>query len=268
MLVEYDGFHLDLFDADAISQDVAKGVAWEPHLVAFMRAFITRGMNCVDVGANFGVHTLEMARLTDGTVFAFEPQPEHFQRLMRNVELNGMTNVMTFNSALGDSTKMVNAPLFHPTELTGRHNLGDVSIDRPTHLPTVRVCCVTLDSVLVDTPIDFVKIDVQGYELFALDGMTQVIAKCFPTMVVEFEDHQLAKFGLDGAALHARLRSLGYTIILLDYVYPSDHVCVHESRLGAFLDKFRDRIVLRAGRNDVCPSVSHLVTHKLVSARS
>lgn len=263
MHVEYRGFKLVLYSCDAISQDLKRNQPWEPHVCAFLNEYIEPHFCCVDLGANFGVHTLEMARLTMNKVYAFEPQPQNFALLLENVKNNGLQNVVTIPKAVGCNVEMVDIPMFDLHE-DGRQNLGDVSVNLACHSAKTSVECCTLDSMPELNHVDFLKIDIQGYELFALQGMTHILRRCSPTMIVEFEDHQLDKYNYDAATIFHYLQDLEYHIFLLEYQYQSDHVCVHESKLQAFTEKFGARIVERYGINPVCPSISALVTQKLV----
>ena len=68
------------------------------------RSLIRPGMHILDVGSNVGFHSLEFARWTgpSGKVDAFEPAPENYLVLQRNVEASGLDNVSTFEIAVSD----------------------------------------------------------------------------------------------------------------------------------------------------------------------
>jgi hypothetical protein len=82
--------------------------------------------------------------------------------------------------------------------------------------------------------VDLIKIDVQGYEKFILEGGIETIKKHKPIMIVEFEEFQLNKFGYGSKNLFDTIRKLDYEIYFLEYVYPSDHVCVHKDYVKVF----------------------------------
>jgi hypothetical protein len=98
-----------------------------------------------------------------------------------------------------------------------------------------------------------------------LRGAASTIARDRPTLIVEFESHQLAKTGTTCAELATLLRDMGYTIFFLAYEYPSDHVCVHASRLSEFCAKFEDWILPHTESNSVNANVEFGVTEKVVS---
>src|SRR5438094_750470 len=70
----------------------------------FIESLVHPGDVAVDVGANIGYHTLIFARAVGerGRVFAYEPDPDNFRLLRRNVELNGYRNVRPFQAAVSD----------------------------------------------------------------------------------------------------------------------------------------------------------------------
>ena len=111
-------------------------------------------------------------------------------------------------------------------------NIGDLSIGDGGEEIEIK----TLDSI-IPNGFDFIKIDVQGYEKFVLEGAIDNIRKYKPTIIVEFEEHQLRKFGYGCTELFDMIRELGYVIYFLDYHYPSDHVCVHKDKLNDFILK-------------------------------
>ena len=76
----------------------------EPHLITFINEYLSNGDIAMDIGACFGYHTLEMARVVGetGHVYAFEPQSEMFQLLCENIKNNNLSQTTLHNNALGD----------------------------------------------------------------------------------------------------------------------------------------------------------------------
>jgi FkbM family methyltransferase len=136
---------------------------------------ITKGEVVVDCGAHFGAFTLYAARAVGekGTVVAFEPDSLNFEKLVSNIELNRLTNVI----ALKKGVYSKNASLaFESSHDDAAHFLADGGLDsRPgTCLPVV-----TLDSELGALGIrrvDFIKMDVEGAEIEAVKGAARTLA--------------------------------------------------------------------------------------------
>jgi len=133
---------------------------------------IRPGMQVVDVGANIGLLSMEFARLvgSNGHVYSFEPEPKLFNILEQNCRNNGFQNISCFNMAVGE--KSGKSLLFRPAL-----HLGDSRMfgEEKSQREKIAVNMSRLDEVLNHQHIDFVKIDVQGYEMQVLKGMERLI---------------------------------------------------------------------------------------------
>lgn len=122
----------------------------------------------VDVGANVGAFSLYQAIAKHAEhVIAFEPSPQVFTRLAKNIEINGLKNVRVVNAAVGDQ----------PGELS--FSEGRMSANcRVSETGSTKVACVRLDDELKDVPsIDILKIDTEGYEINVLRGASETLKK-------------------------------------------------------------------------------------------
>ena len=156
---------------------------------------VGRGDTFVDVGANVGYYTLLAAKLVgeEGRVIAFEPDPESFALLERNVRLNGFENVILEQKAVSNEPGTVR--LYLAPENKGDHRIYET---RRQPREFVEVEAVTLDHYFSDDleRIDFVKIDVQGADLAVLEGMTEIFdANQHLLLSVEFWPYGLREFG-------------------------------------------------------------------------
>jgi FkbM family methyltransferase len=139
------------------------------------------GALVVEVGANIGAHTVELARLAghDGEVHAFEPQRIVFQALCANLALNQFANVFARQAAVGEKAGTITVP---PLDPAVRTNFGGVSLQGVTFGESVPL--VTLDSL--DLPAcQFLKVDVEGMEVEVLNGSEQLIETHRPIMYLE-----------------------------------------------------------------------------------
>jgi FkbM family methyltransferase len=139
------------------------------------------GALVVEVGANIGAHTVELARLAgrDGEVHAFEPQRIVFQALCANLALNQCANVFAMQAAVGEKAGTITVP---PLDPAVRTNFGGVSLQGVTFGESVPL--VTLDSL--DLPAcQFLKVDVEGMEVEVLKGSEQLIETHRPIMYLE-----------------------------------------------------------------------------------
>lgn len=113
----------------------------------------------LDIGANIGLHTIIMSKL-GSKVISFEPDPEHFLKLKKNIKLNNLKNVEVHNYALSNSnsTKYFVRVL---NNLTGNHIINSKNkVYGPVSLIKVKV----KDSAKYLEMVDFAKIDCEGQE--------------------------------------------------------------------------------------------------------
>ena len=169
------------------------------------------GMVVADVGANLGLYTLLASQRVGphGRVHAFEPDPNNFKLLRRNVEANGCTNVVLHQAAVADAVGTI--CLHRCEEHHGDHRIYATSAAGRT---TVEVPLTTLDAALADSPrLDVVKMDIQGSEWRAIEGMTRLLARNPSlTMFLEFWPRGLRESGGDAEALLRRFHGLGLRV--------------------------------------------------------
>ena len=179
------------------------------------KSFVRKGMMVVDIGANLGYYTLIAADLVgpQGKVFAFEPDPENFRLLLKNIEANGYRNVKAVNQAVTDKTGK--AELFLCEESSGSHSIHDFGEKRKS----ITVSSTSLDDFLGKrfSRVDLVKIDVEGVEPIVFSGMKEII-KANPKLVIitEFWPHALKKAGFDPADFLKTLEDQDFLIHLIN----------------------------------------------------
>jgi len=213
-----------IFPNDAIAQHLKSGKPWEPHFKTVVQHLVKEGDTVMDCGANFGYNSVIMGKQVGptGKLFAFEPQRIIHQQLCGNMILNNIYNASVYNIALGNEeglTRMNPVPYDLDWVNIGDTSIGDggdvVKIDR-------------LDNYWVDD-VSFIKMDVQGYELFTLLGGENHIKQLLPDIFIEVEEHQLAKFGVTKDQLFDYIKSFGYRMFRIDNEYPCDHICTVHS---------------------------------------
>lgn len=170
--------------------------------VAVMRAVTPRGAAIADVGANIGALVLPLARLAvDGVVvYAYEPQPNVFHRLCANLALNGLTNVVARNVAVGAAAATGVVPHL---DYTTQHVSGGVRIAFAGAGQAVPVVALDAEDFGA-APLGLLKIDVEGHEAAVIEGAAQRIASDRPAIYVECRSR--AAF----ARIRAVLDPLGY----------------------------------------------------------
>lgn len=177
--------------------------------VAILRRLVSSGMTVVDIGANQGLYTLFLADLArPGKVFAFEPHPMLYERLVANVRENRIESVECSQTAISNSSGSLTLRL-------GQINLGNnyIVAAGANASAGVEVPAATLDELFEGTKIDFLKIDVQGWEAAALQGGRSLLEKNRDIVLLfEFWPYGLRRSGVVPKVLFSYLTELGFSI--------------------------------------------------------
>jgi FkbM family methyltransferase len=175
--------------------------------------FIKADCVVLDVGANIGFLTLNFAqRCPNGFVFAFEPDSINFRRLKKNVDLNDLANIKALNMALGANNEERFLYRLY------RNNPGAnriLNCDPSSQTASERVQVNRLDDVALAlnlNRLDVVKIDVEGFEVFAIQGAEKTFAKYRPILFVELAEKNLREQGFTASFLVQYIESLNYEI--------------------------------------------------------
>jgi FkbM family methyltransferase len=131
----------------------------------------------IDCGANHGFSTVLFAKWVgpQGKVYAFEPSSHNMALLKENLRLNGITNVICHQVAVGAASGTVSI---------SSHPNASVVLDATANHSLEKVSLVRLDDVLEGETPNFLKLDVEGFELEALKGASRTLA-CAQRLDVE-----------------------------------------------------------------------------------
>lgn len=153
---------------------------WETWVTQAIARYVKPGMRCIDVGANCGYYTLLLASLVGetGHVSAFEPYEPLVKLLRQSIQVNGFSErVQVYPAAASDQQGQA---ILHVRD----DRLGDSTLVPAEAWAFHQVPTIQLDQCA--TTIDFVKIDVQGYELQVLAGMQELIERS-PSIAIALE---------------------------------------------------------------------------------
>jgi len=163
----------------------AMGGTFEPAVVSLLSMLTDKGSRCLDVGANIGLTACALSTLCpDGKIAAVEPVPRTFGFLQRNVK--GLSRVTAFKHALG-STEGVLRMQGNPNFLAGSFVADEYDIQDGGHF-TEEVPVKTIDKAFQSfglDRLDFIKIDVEGFEIEVFEGGRQVIGDLKPLTFLE-----------------------------------------------------------------------------------
>ena len=158
----------ELHDYQMLLQ-LQKGEVYEPEVTYYISQELKAGHTFVDIGANNGYYTILASQLVSATgkVLSFEPNHKVFDRLLNNIQVNGLKNVACFNFALADFDGQANLYLDEKME-DGQASLKDVQQKNPVSKVIVKK---SGDFFKDKGLINMIKMDVEGSEISILKGM-------------------------------------------------------------------------------------------------
>jgi FkbM family methyltransferase len=195
----------------AVSEEISAG-GYESMEMSIILKLVRETDTVVDLGANIGYFTVlfcDVARA--GTVYAFEPSHETFGYLKKNIESNGFHNASLHETAIGDRDG--EAQLF-----INEYNKGDNRVYPSFGAQGVSIRMSTLDSIIpTHTKVDFIKMDIQGFEVHALKGMQRTLRENHDLyMLVECWPKGLKRAGNSALELIGEIESLGFSWCMID----------------------------------------------------
>lgn len=168
----------------------------------FFQKYLRNGDNVVDIGANIGSLTLHAATLVgeEGKVYSFEPHPLIYQCLKSNISLNNTNNIKTYNLALGNEKGKLRFSDFKGDDQNKLDDEGQIEVD-----------VTTLDSIVKETIINLLKVDVEGFEFFVFKGAKNILMN---TRCIYFECYEngLKNYGTSTKMVTDILKNSGFKI--------------------------------------------------------
>jgi FkbM family methyltransferase len=184
--------------------------------IGLIRRFIKPGMNVYDIGANIGFYSIIFSDVVGpaGHVHCFEPESVNFDRLKNNVK--GRANITANNLAVSDNDGSITV-----------YKSPDLNVDHRTYKPEAYTSAVEIQAVSLDSyvsrlaphrqKVDFIKMDIQGYEMTAMKGMEKVLdTNPAAGMLSEFWPHGLSLAGSSCMAFYETLVRKGRKVWLIE----------------------------------------------------
>lgn len=214
-----EGFKMLASPHDYASYQIFFLGCYDRWLTSFMKAHITEGSVCWDIGTERGWFTMLMASLVgpNGRVDAFEAFPPNFRKLQNNLSLNNFHWVKANNLAISEKRGAMH---FVPPSNEVTHNikyLQDCSgvgylSDKPV-CNSISVSTISIDEYADIHPLerlDLIKIDIEGAEYAALFGGEKVINKFRPKIIIEYNRESAKRAGSSIEKLDNLINSYGY----------------------------------------------------------
>lgn len=194
------------------SWDMSFSIYWsgfhEFHEFLFLNNHLKKDMVFVDIGANLGEYSVFAAKRV-AKILAFEPLPKMQILLQESISLNNFTNVQILPYGLSDKEQMLaiheiensheGLSTFFPGERVTRHMYEVPLKTFDTQFPSFGV-----------SKIDFIKVDIEGGELYALKGARKAIEKYSPDVMIEINGPTYQAAGYSIEEVYDFFQTLGY----------------------------------------------------------
>jgi FkbM family methyltransferase len=223
-LVVFEGLSRE----DRYFDGLKDGMDWQ--LTAFCDQYIPEDAVILDIGANIGVTSAILSKKAPkGTVRAFEPGHRIFSILSRNIERNSLKNVTAHNIALSDAPGTLRF-----LENSAYGHLAQDGDSEGVHTVSVS----TIDDYVSQNDfarLDFIKIDVEGYEMPVLQGAAQTIRRFNPIFYVEFNSWAMIANGETNPLKFAKWLASRFSTMRIVTTSPSDITCALPGSIDDFV---------------------------------
>ena len=205
------GLRLRVHTNDVIGRHLYKYRRYEPEVARCLMEHVRfeAGDVVMDVGANIGWYSLLIEKLAGVRldIFAFEPDPDNFSLLTENVRSNGCRMVTPIQAAAGPEPARQLLYRYAKGN-AGRHSLLPIHEGTPVSVDTVRLDEIWQQRGLGSRVLRLIKIDVEGYELKALQGAGELLSHC-QWLLAEYSPGFMRRGGMEPAELVSLLEGHG-----------------------------------------------------------
>lgn len=169
---------------------------YEEFETELIRKNLKSGDTFLDIGAGIGYYTISASKIVggEGRVISFEPDPNYFKLLQKNAKENGCNNITLFQKAVSNRNGETKLYLY---DKVGRNRIEEVNyfLADLEVLDCLKIESVRLDDFLGDGKINFIKMDIEGSEYLALEGMKSLIKKNPEVKIIaEMPDYKNLEF--------------------------------------------------------------------------
>ena len=162
---------------------------YDPETSRLLQKLVEPGQVWLDVGGNVGFFTILLSKGVGqtGRVYVFEPNPPMVERIQASLALNKATNVELIPHAVSNES---NKDIIFYVPVGDGHNSGRASAvkfeDLSSTVKEVKVSTINLDDYLEKSSVkpDFMKIDIEGFEINAFRGMERTMRKNPPKLII------------------------------------------------------------------------------------
>ena len=255
IVYDFNGIKLNLKKSSKLSEYILFD-DFENEELLFTKRFLRAGDVFIDIGSNIGLFALSASNIVGGVgkVYAFEPGPETFLVLTENIALNKFTNILPFQCGISNeegilllntSTDFDAWNTFTKLDTMEAHTSS--MYNNKVEVSTIRLDKFLQDQRVNSNSISLIKIDVEGWEKFALLGSVNLLrADNAPAILIEFTEENTWRAGYTCHELYDIIESYGYSLFRYNSVmntlipeikrlqYPYDNLVAIKNSEAAF----------------------------------
>lgn len=195
--------------------------------ISLMQRFIKPNDTVLDIGANIGFYAEILSDIvgSKGVVHCFEPDATNFKHLKNRC--NSLSNVSINNKAVSEKTETIKI-----------YTSKKLNVDHRTYKPDeydeeINIDAISIDEYLNGKTVQFIKMDIQGFEMSAVKGMMQTLKDPNLTMLSEFWPYGMRKAGTSVLDYYLLLKQLKFHVYLIEN---NSLVELTEERVKTFLE--------------------------------
>jgi FkbM family methyltransferase len=180
---------------DYVANSIKRGEIFDEEIIEVANQYLHSNGSILDIGANYGQMTVLFSKAVqkkgNGKVFSFEAEPFVGEILKSNVYKNNCNNVELVLNAVHHTSGL--ELIFPEPDLKKFESYGSYGI-APNANGGRKVATVAIDEMDIKEEICFIKVDIQGSDLFALQGAKKTILKNKPAIIFEYEEQFQEEF--------------------------------------------------------------------------
>ena len=176
---------------DHIANEIFYNQGYEAYEFRLVKELTKRSHYFIDIGANTGIFSIYAAVTNqDLKILSFEPHPSNMDRFKKNISINQLNNIETFQVALGQKQESI--PFTIPADL-GLSTTSSANENFTTHFHKILYKKIDVKQIALDAALrhyciessDLIKVDVEYYELDVLKGALNTLSKKRPLLLIE-----------------------------------------------------------------------------------
>ncbi|WP_026881241.1 FkbM family methyltransferase [Clostridium akagii] len=222
---------------------------YEEDILYMINNLLKDNFTIFDIGANIGYHSIKYSiHNRKCKINSFEPIPKTYNYLTKNIEINKIKNIKTFNLAFSNYDG--EAEFYYYPE--GSANASAVNLGEIYNMEKIKCKVVKIDSFVKENNIsvDFIKCDVEGGELLTFKGGIETLERDKPIIFTEILRKWSEKFHYDPNEIIELFRNLGYKCftlknnmleifeIMTEDTLDTNFIFLHEQKHGDEINKY------------------------------